>query len=77
MSYATDPYALHMCETVDEKIAGLPYACLLIVSNDIGRSSTQVAQGRKMECEDTTSVIDSHHQNYEDHNHDRITFAML
>ena len=61
MSYVTHPYALHICKTVDEKnVAGLPYAATLNATDDIGRSSTQAAQGRKIECEDTTSVIDSH-----------------
>ena len=60
VSYVTHPYALHMCKTVYEKIAELPYAATLIATDDIGRSSTQAAQGRKIECEDTTSVIDSH-----------------
>ena len=64
MSNATDPYALRMCETVDEHVV-FEYACLFNVNHDIGRSFTQAAQGRRIECEDTTLVIDTqHHEKY-------------
>ena len=60
MSYVTHPYALHICKTVYEKNAELPYAATLIATDDIGRSVTQAAQGRKIECAETTVVIDSY-----------------